>query len=103
MTTVDLKALREHVSELVSRHGDPEWIVRIGDITEETPASFVMDIDSGVWFATVQVSAQGDLFYEQLASDAGRSPPCEEHTTLSQASLQEHLERIVLAQRPRRQ
>ena len=47
MATVDLTALRELVSELVTRHGDPEWIVRLGDITAEAPASFALDIDSG--------------------------------------------------------
>jgi len=101
MATVDLSALREFVSELVTRHGDPEWIIRLGDITGEAPASFALDIDTAEWFTTVQVSATGDLFYEQLASDSGRSAACEEHSALSQESLQEHLTRIVSAQRPR--
>jgi hypothetical protein len=101
MATVDLQALRELVSELVSRLGDPEWIVRLGDVTEEQPPSFAVDIDTGEWFATVQVDANGDLFYEQIAADSGRSAACEEHKTLSQAALQDHLERIVSAQRPR--
>ena len=100
MSTVDLQGLREHVAELVARQGDPEWIVRLGDITAEAPASFVIDIDSGVWFATVHVSASGDLFYEQLAFDGGRSAACEEYTGLSSQLLKEHLERIVSAQRP---
>jgi hypothetical protein len=101
MATVDLSALREHVSELLSRLADPEWIVRVGDITEESPAAFVVDIDTGEWFTTVQVSANGDLFYEQIAFDSGRSAACEEHSALSSEILQEHLERIVSAQRPR--
>jgi hypothetical protein len=101
MATVDLQALRDLFSELVGRHGEPEWIVRLGDATDEQPPSFAVDIDSGEWFATVQVSANGDLFYEQLASDSGRSSACEEHSALAQTAVQEHLERIVLAQRSR--
>ena len=101
MPTVDLNALREAVAELVSRNGDPEWIVRLGDVNDEQPPSFAIDIDSGEWFATVEVDADGGLYYEQLAADSGRSAACEEYSALSQAAVAEHLERIVAAQRPR--
>lgn len=102
MSTVDLQALRELLSEIVARHGDPEWIVRLGEITGDAPATFTFDIDSGVWFATAQVSASGDLFYEQLAFDGGRSVACDEYSALSHAELVEHLERIVTSQRARK-